>query len=157
MRAASIALGAIALLPVFGVAHAGWVTQDLAADAPGITRAVIRSGSVTLDGVNFAGGTVALEAGSEWVLAEVLEVLEDHTDWRFEVQAHTGDEGTAAANLALSRERAGAVVGWLVKNGVDGSRLVPKGYGDSAPVAGRTTDAGRAKNRRIELKKLNEE
>jgi outer membrane protein OmpA-like peptidoglycan-associated protein len=49
------------------------------------------------------------------------------------------------------------VVEWLTRNGIDAPRLVAKGYGDTTPLADNTSDAARAKNRRIELKKLNDE
>jgi outer membrane protein OmpA-like peptidoglycan-associated protein len=46
------------------------------------------------------------------------------------------------------------VVRWLRDHGVDASRLVPRGYGESAPIAEETTEEGRAQNRRVELRRL---
>jgi OOP family OmpA-OmpF porin len=51
----------------------------------------------------------------------------------------------------LSENRAAAVVTYLVKAGIAPARLKSKGYGDSRPAAANDTEAGRAKNRRIEL------
>jgi outer membrane protein OmpA-like peptidoglycan-associated protein len=131
--------------------------QEVAADASGMAEAINKTGSVAIYGINFDTGRATLQAGSDQVLAQIAKVLQEHSDWRFEVQGHTDNVGAKAANMTLSDQRAKAVVAWLTKNGVDGSRLVAKGYGDSEPVADNSADDGRAKNRRVELKKLNEE
>ena len=57
-------------------------------------------------------------------------------------------------NLTLSFKRASAVVRWLAAKGVRRARLDPQGVGDARPVADNTTEAGRGKNRRIELVKI---
>jgi len=129
--------------------------QDVVADATGMAAAINASGSVALYGINFDTGRATLQPGSEGILAEIVKLLNEHPDWKFEVQGHTDNIGQKAANLSLSEQRAGAVVNWLKMYGIDGSRLVPKGYGDTAPLADNGTDEGRAKNRRVELKKLN--
>ena len=133
------------------------MAQQLVADASSIADAITKTGSVALYGINFDTGKATLQSGSEAMLGEIVKVLREHTDWKFEVQGHTDNVGAAAANLALSDQRAKAVVAWLVTNGIDATRLVAKGYGDSQPVADNTSEDGRAKNRRVELKKLNEE
>ena len=133
------------------------MAQELVADASGMEAAINASGSVALYGINFDTGKATIQAGSDKVLGEIAKLMKARTDWRFEVQGHTDNVGQKAANQALSEQRAAAVVGWLMQNGVAASRLVPKGYGDGIPVADNTTEEGRAKNRRVELKKLNEE
>jgi outer membrane protein OmpA-like peptidoglycan-associated protein len=80
--------------------------------------------------------------------------MKQQGEWHFEVQGHTDNVGGKGANQKLSDDRAATVVGWLVKNGVDKARLTAKGYGDTQPVAENTSDEGRAKNRRVELKKI---
>lgn len=129
--------------------------QEVVADASAMAAEVEKTGSVAVYGITFDTGKATIGAESETVLNEILTLMKDRTDWRFEVQGHTDNVGAAAANQALSQQRAAAVVTWLTKNGVDASRLVAKGYGDTAPVADNSTDEGRAKNRRVELKKLN--
>jgi OmpA-OmpF porin, OOP family len=133
------------------------MTQEVVADASAMEAEINKTGSVALYGINFDTGKATLQAGSETMLEEIAKLLKSRTDWRLEVQGHTDNVGQKAANLTLSQQRAKTVVDWLTKNGVDASRLVAKGYGDSNPVADNTTDEGRAKNRRVELKKLNEE
>ena len=131
--------------------------QEVAADASVLEAEITKSGSVAVYGINFETGKATLQPGSEQVLAEIAKLMKERTDWRFEVQGHTDNVGQKAANMTLSDQRAKAVAAWLTKSGIDASRLVPKGYGDTAPVADNTSDEGRAKNRRVELKKLNEE
>jgi outer membrane protein OmpA-like peptidoglycan-associated protein len=69
-----------------------------------------------------------------------------------QVGGHTDDVGGDAPNQALSERRAKAVAGYLSSRGVAGNLLSTQGYGETAPTADNTTAAGRAKNRRIELK-----
>ncbi len=67
------------------------------------------------------------------------------------VTGHTDNRGGDAYNQKLSEARAGAVKTYLVGKGVDGSRIVTRGAGESRPVASNDTDAGRAKNRRVDI------
>jgi outer membrane protein OmpA-like peptidoglycan-associated protein len=131
--------------------------QQLTADATSMAAEINKTGSVAIYGINFDTGKATLQAGSEAVLAEVLKLLQEHDEWKFEVQGHTDNVGPKAANLSLSEQRAKTVVSWLTGKGIAAARLVPKGYGDTAPVEANDTADGRAKNRRVELKKLNEE
>jgi outer membrane protein OmpA-like peptidoglycan-associated protein len=59
--------------------------------------------------------------------------------------------GSVETNMALSGARAGAVVKALVQHGIEARRLAPHGAGPYAPVASNAADAGRARNRRVEL------
>jgi outer membrane protein OmpA-like peptidoglycan-associated protein len=77
--------------------------------------------------------------------------------WRaghYEVEGHTDNTGTDAGNQDLSERRARAIVEQLVKDGIEASALIPKGYGSTRPVADNATPEGRAKNRRVEFRKL---
>jgi outer membrane protein OmpA-like peptidoglycan-associated protein len=106
---------------------------------------------VLLRPVQFTGDSAILAAESEPLLAEVAEVLKKHPDIaHVEVQAHLDDANTAEA-LTLSDQRAQAVRGWLINNGVAESRLEAKGYGASRPLVPNITPLNRARNRRIEL------
>jgi outer membrane protein OmpA-like peptidoglycan-associated protein len=102
--------------------------------------------------VSFEREAVSPDATPE--LERMLALLTRHPGERFEVASHTDARGSAQANLRTSSRRARNVVRWLVEHGVDGSRLVPRGYGESAPIAEETTEEGRAQNRRVELRRL---
>jgi outer membrane protein OmpA-like peptidoglycan-associated protein len=67
------------------------------------------------------------------------------------VAGHTHNVGAAEMNLALSRQRAKSVIAWLTARGVDKARLVPAGFGDTRPVTPNADEAGRQKNRRVDL------
>jgi outer membrane protein OmpA-like peptidoglycan-associated protein len=68
------------------------------------------------------------------------------------IEGHTDNTGKADKNLALSQKRVDAVKAYLVKKGVDASRLTAVAYGDTKPVGDNKTAAGRAENRRVEFK-----
>jgi len=73
---------------------------------------------------------------------------------KFVLNGNASAEGTDAHNMALSIERATSVKAYLVNSGVSGDNLTVKGYGDKVPVADNSTEEGRVKNRRVEIKKL---
>ena len=95
-----------------------------------------------------------LKPESEVALTHILELLKVEPKLGLEVQGHTDSTGKADHNQVLSEQRAASVVKWLVAHGVADKRLVPKGYGDTVPLGDNKTPDGRAKNRRVELKKL---
>ena len=128
--------------------------QEVEADASAMAAQIEKTGSVAVYGINFDTGKATLTPDSEATLKQVLALTQAHEDWRFEVQGHTDNVGAKQANQFLSGQRADAVVQWLVKRGVDKSRLTAKGYGDTQPVADNSTPEGKAKNRRVELKKI---
>jgi len=68
------------------------------------------------------------------------------------IGGYTDNVGDPQANLKLSQERADAVMADLVKLGVDPGRLKAEGYGQEHPIADNSTQEGRAKNRRIDLR-----
>lgn len=71
---------------------------------------------------------------------------------KLEIQGHTDNRGTDEYNMTLSENRAGSVKDYLVtKHGIEGARLVAKGYGESKPVASNNTEEGQTKNRRVEF------
>ena len=70
---------------------------------------------------------------------------------RIEVGGHASSEGKDSYNLALSSERARSVKNFLVKQGVPAQRLDSVGYGETRPVSSNATQAGRERNRRVEV------
>jgi outer membrane protein OmpA-like peptidoglycan-associated protein len=90
-----------------------------------------------------------LNPSSQDNLDKLVKVLKEYPDTNIEVQGHTDSKGSEDYNMGLSERRASAVSNYLVNRGVAGSRVVTKGYGESAPVADNTSDDGRAQNRRV--------
>jgi OOP family OmpA-OmpF porin len=107
-----------------------------------------------LRGVNFEIGRSALTRESYVILDEVAASLVAHPDVRVEIAGHTDITGSRALNSRLSLERAQAVEVYLAQKGVEPSRMVSRGYGPDEPIATNATAAGRAQNRRVELRRL---
>lgn len=112
---------------------------------------VVLAERVTLKGVNFANNSAKLADSSRTVLDNMADILRKHPRLRIEVAGHTDNTGAAAHNVLLSQQRAEAVRRYLISQGIDGSRMVAKGYGPTKPVTSNATAAERAENRRVEL------
>jgi len=85
------------------------------------------------------------------LLNEVALALKDNPTLKVEVQGHTDSVGADARNLKLSQKRAESVRTYLIKQGIESSRLSPKGYGENVPIADNRTADGRSQNRRVEF------
>jgi outer membrane protein OmpA-like peptidoglycan-associated protein len=107
-----------------------------------------------LDDVNFETGKAELKPESFPVLDELVALLNRKDDERIEIGGHTDNVGKPAANLLLSMERAKSVMAYIISKGIDANRLTAKGYGMTMPVESNKTAAGRAINRRTEVKIL---
>ncbi len=90
------------------------------------------------------------------LLNEILDALEQFPNVPIEIGGHTDSQGDAVENLDLSERRAQAAFDYLVASGQDPERFVVRGYGEDVPVASNDTADGRARNRRIEFKALEE-
>jgi OOP family OmpA-OmpF porin len=86
------------------------------------------------------------------VLEAITAILKEYPSAKFSIEGHTDGDGSAAFNQALSETRAAAVTGYLVEKGVNASRLSTVGFGESKPVGSNKSQAGKAKNRRVEVK-----
>jgi outer membrane protein OmpA-like peptidoglycan-associated protein len=126
--------------------------QVTVTDAEAMAAAIDAEGRIALDNIYFDFGSAVLLPESDAALAEIGRLLADRPDLQVYVVGHTDSVGTLEANLALSRDRAQAVVTALeTRFAVAGGRAVPAGVGPLAPVASNGTDAGRALNRRVEI------
>jgi len=81
----------------------------------------------------------------------VVLLLNDNPNLKIEIDGHTDNVGLPKDNLTLSNNRAKAVVAYLTGKGIAAIRLTYKGFGAAKPIAGNTTDTGKAQNRRTEL------
>jgi outer membrane protein OmpA-like peptidoglycan-associated protein len=102
--------------------------------------------------IQFESGSAVLTAAGRATLDRLLVSLRSHPEARVRIEGYTDDQGPAAGNLKLSRDRAVAVQRYLVAHGIAASHLSAVGFGESRPIASNSTEAGRAQNRRIELR-----
>jgi outer membrane protein OmpA-like peptidoglycan-associated protein len=110
--------------------------------------------TVALQGVTFATGKASLTPESEVVLRDVARQLAASPGTRVQVSGYTDNSGSRATNTRLSQQRAEAVERFLEANGVSPAQVTAKGFGPANPVASNKTAAGRAKNRRVELTRI---
>ena len=111
-------------------------------------------GRWSTQGILFDVGAAEVKGESTPTLKEIAETLKQHPDLKVEIQGHTDNVGSAAANAKLSEDRANEVKATLVKDyGVPEAQMTAKGYGSTKPIAPNTTVEGRANNRRVELVK----
>ncbi|MEO0086145.1 MAG: OmpA family protein [candidate division WOR-3 bacterium] len=107
---------------------------------------------MTLKGVYFEFGKATLRTESYPALMEAAQVMKDNPDILVEIQGHTDNIGSDAANQTLSEKRAYSVMNWLVQyGGIDPKRITAKGFGESQPIASNSTDEGRQLNRRVDF------
>lgn len=104
-----------------------------------------------IPGPNFDFNKSTLKPEGRAKVAEAAKILRDNPTIHVEVAGHTDSIGSDAYNMKLSERRARTVADELVKDGISASRLTVRGYGETKPVADNKTEAGRAKNRRVEL------
>lgn len=85
-------------------------------------------------------------------LDQVADILSQYKQTYIDVYGHTDSTGSDSYNQALSERRAVAVADYLASRGVQPARIGTRGFGKSQPIASNDTDAGRAANRRVEIK-----
>lgn len=106
-----------------------------------------------LQQVHFQTASATILADSFPMLQEIVALLKANPDIRrMRIEGHTDNHGAAEMNLDLSKRRAASVRSWLVEHGVESGRLESEGYGLTQPIATNDTDEGRALNRRVEFK-----
>lgn len=107
---------------------------------------------VLLEDVNFKRGTAELEGEStEASLSDLAAFLKENPEIKIRINGHTDNVGDPGLNKQLSLERAGSVRDFLVDQGVNFESLRISGWGGTRPIASNATEAGRSKNRRVEL------
>jgi outer membrane protein OmpA-like peptidoglycan-associated protein len=106
---------------------------------------------IILKNIFFETNSYELKSTSIAELGKLIQFMKENTAVRIEIGGYTDNQGSDSFNLILSENRAKTVVDYIVKNGIDMSRLNYKGYGKSNPVADNNTEEGRSKNRRTEF------
>ena len=103
--------------------------------------------TVSLPSVQFVGGTADFLPGSIAILDKVVPILKENKDIKLEIAGHI----CCGNDMKLSKERAYVVYDYLIKNGIDKTRLTYKGYNNTQPSYGNIMDV---RNRRVELRVL---
>ncbi|HPS17828.1 MAG TPA: OmpA family protein [Bacteroidales bacterium] len=103
--------------------------------------------------INFETGKSAIKAESQNIISELYQMLSENDSLKITIEGHTDNVGTPASNKTLSEQRATSVKTALVNKGISADRIKTVGYGQEKPIADNSTDAGKAKNRRVEIMK----
>lgn len=109
---------------------------------------------ITLNNIFFDIDKFDLKVESEVELKTMLWLMNSNPKMKLEISGHTDNTGSEVHNKELSQNRALAVKNYLINAGIKSDRIVSKGYGSSKPAASNDSEEGRAKNRRIEARIL---
>ena len=113
------------------------------------------SGKAIIRNIYFNFDQIDFEESDRSQLDLLVQILMKQPDMQIEIAGHGDNIGTKEANLKVSEARAINVANYLIKNGIDKNRLIPRGYGESMPLASNDDEReGRELNRRIEVKIL---
>lgn len=127
-------------------------TGQVTVNADAMKQGLNTEGKIALYGLFFDTGKADIKPESKSQLDEMAKLLQGSPAFKVYIVGHTDNQGTLDSNIALSRARAQAVVDALVKtHKLDVKRLATAGVASYAPVASNASEAGRAKNRRVEL------
>ena len=103
-------------------------------------------------GITFPINSYEIQPQFYSTLDQVAQTLAAYPSTLIDVYGHTDPSGGDQINIPLSRNRAEAVAGYLTQRGVNRARIATQGFGSSQPIADNGTEAGRAQNRRVELR-----
>ena len=112
---------------------------------------------IILDNILFDYTKAEIRPQSFFTLDRTVYLLKSNPTLKIEIAGHTDNTYSIELNQRLSEDRAKAVMDYLVRKGIDSTRLTYKGYGFSQPVATNETKEGRQLNRRTELKVMGED
>lgn len=108
--------------------------------------------SIIIDDLHFKTGLTELDDDSYRLLDQLVDFMSHNSTLKVEIAGHTDSDGSEEFNQSLSEGRAQSAVNYIIEKGIDESRLVAKGYGESEPMVENDTEENKAKNRRVELK-----
>jgi outer membrane protein OmpA-like peptidoglycan-associated protein len=103
-------------------------------------------------GITFPINSYEIQPQFRPTLDQVAQTLAAYPSTLIDVYGHTDPSGGDAINIPLSQNRAQSVANYLSTRGVAAARMATRGFGSSQPIADNSTEAGRAANRRVELR-----
>lgn len=115
---------------------------------------IATNNKITLNNVFFDFDKSDLKAESFLELDRLVELLKKNATIKIEIAGHTDNKGDTKYNQTLSQKRAESVVNYLLQKGIDKTRIVAKGYGETQAISPNDTEENKAKNRRIEVRVL---
>lgn len=130
------------------------VDMEFNLEVPTIEEVVSEGKTVKLNNLFFDHDKYELKPESYPELNRLLKFIDDYDVELIEIGGHTDNSGSEAYNKKLSNQRANAVKEYLMLHNCDAEKLKTVGYGASKPVSDNSTEEGRAKNRRVEIKIL---
>ena len=122
---------------------------------PEVTTEVIEKLKIQARSVFFNSGKSTFKTGDAATITSLdamREILRNYPNAKFSIEGHTDSDGSNAFNQKLSEDRANAVRNALIEKGVKADNLTAVGFGESKPIATNKTAAGKAQNRRTEVK-----
>ncbi len=119
---------------------------------PEVKEEVVARINYAAKNIFFITGSAKLSSKSNAALNQVAKILTDDANLKLSIEGHTDNVGKPDYNMTLSDNRANSVKQYLLNKGIDESRLTAQGFGLTQPVATNKTAAGRAKNRRVQMK-----
>ncbi len=128
--------------------------QEIVANAEAMGNDINNTGHVSIYGIYFDSGKAEIKPESDTAIMQISKLLKNNETLKLYVVGHTDNVGNIEANMKLSKDRADAVVNYLItKYGITSVRLKSYGVASLTPVASNDTEEGKAKNRRVELVK----
>ncbi|MCH3881238.1 MULTISPECIES: OmpA family protein [Tenacibaculum] len=122
---------------------------------PVITDAAVAELKTFARTILFNTGKTTFKPGVVETLNGIAKIMGDYPNATFVIEGHTDSQGRNSTNMSLSSRRANAVMNYLSSNGVSSSRMSAVGYGEDSPIDTNATRAGRANNRRVEVRVTN--
>lgn len=130
--------------------------RDLRRETAGTGVEITREGNELVlnmpSSITFPTNSYAIQPEFRSTLDQVAQTLNAYPSTYIDIYGHTDSTGTPAINIPLSQNRAQSVADYLISRGVNPARIATRGFGATQPIASNETEAGRAANRRVEIR-----